>query len=82
MSEMRKIQFDLPDQRAKELDELATEAGVTRKDLFNNALTLLEWAIDQKHKGRIIASLDEANQSYRELMMPIFNKIVDRSKVG
>jgi hypothetical protein len=46
----------------------------TYMDLFNNALTLLDWAIRQRTQGRIIASLDEKSQTYRELLMPCLQK--------
>jgi hypothetical protein len=46
----------------------------TYKDLFNNALTLLDWAIQQKRAGRVIASLDETSKDYRELQMPALER--------
>jgi hypothetical protein len=46
----------------------------TRKDLFNNALTLFQWAVKAKKAGRIIASVDE-NQHIRELVMPSIENI-------
>jgi hypothetical protein len=42
----------------------------TRKDLFNNALSLFDWAIGEVMKGRVIASLDEENKHYTKLAMP------------
>ncbi len=42
----------------------------TRKDLFNNALSLFDWAVGEVLKGRVIASLDEANKHYTRLTMP------------
>ena len=66
MSEIR-IQLDISSDKMKELEALMMKTGVrTRKDLLNNALTLLEWAIEERGKGRIIASLDETNKSYKE----------------
>ncbi len=46
----------------------------TRKDLFNNALTLFQWAVKAKKAGRVIASIDE-NQRIRELVMPSIENI-------
>lgn len=46
----------------------------TRKDLFNNALTLFEWAIKAKKEGRIIASIDK-DQRVHELVMPSLENI-------
>ena len=42
----------------------------TRKDLFNSALSLLDWAVGEVLKGRVIASLDEENKHYTRLAMP------------
>lgn len=68
---MVRIQFELPEEKVKELEELMRVAGITtRKDLFNNALTLLEWAVQERKAGRSIASVDEHNKRYKELVMP------------
>lgn len=47
----------------------------TRKDLFNNALTLLEWAVKEKSAGRTIASIDDESKSVKELLMPILEGV-------
>lgn len=74
MPETKRVQLDLLERQVKELDELMKETGVaTRKDFFNQALSLLSWAIKQKKEGRIIASVDEANKQYREVVMPVLN---------
>lgn len=67
-----KIQLDLDEKGAKTLERLKRQTGVkTHKDLFNNAVTLLEWAVKQRQSGRIIASVDPAAENYRELQMPV-----------
>ncbi len=69
-----RIQFEMPEDKAKELDVLLKEYGVsTKKELFNNALTLLKWAIKETRSGRYIASVDEKSGKYRELQMPILS---------
>ncbi len=68
---MIRIQLDLPEEQVKELDELMRETKIaTRKELFNNALTLFQWAVKAKRTGRIVASLDEESGSAKELVMP------------
>jgi hypothetical protein len=70
--EIVRIQFEMPKDKADELEMLMKETGVhSKKDLFNNALTLLKWAIRETKRGNSIASIDEANGKYRELQMPI-----------
>jgi metal-responsive CopG/Arc/MetJ family transcriptional regulator len=73
---MVRIQLDLPEEQVKELDELMRETNiVTRKDLFNNALTLFQWAVKAKRAGRIIASLDEEKGTAKELVMPALENV-------
>jgi hypothetical protein len=68
-----RIQIELPEARVQELKDLMNTIGVeTYKDLFNNALTLLEWTVSEVKSGRSIAAVDEAANKYRELAMPIF----------
>jgi hypothetical protein len=69
---MARIQFELTEGQLKELERLMERSGVrTKKDLLNNALTILEWALNEKGAGRIIASVDEEHDRYKELVMPI-----------
>lgn len=71
-----RIQLDLPRRQVDELQALMEETGVaTRKDFINTALSFLIWAIKERRKGRIIASVDEANDTYREVVMPMLNNI-------
>lgn len=76
-----RIQFELTKRSVEEIEELMEITEVTtRKDIFNYALTLLEWAIKEKQRGRIIASVDEKKNKYKELSMPILSKGA-RSKI-
>lgn len=69
-----RIQFELPKDKADELENLMKETGIlTKKELFNNALTLLKWAVRETRRGNSIASVDEKHGKYRELQMPILS---------
>ena len=69
-----RLQFEMPEDKVAELEELMSETGVqTKKELINNALTLLKWAVRETRKGHAIASVDETNGKYRELQMPILD---------
>lgn len=73
---MTRIQLDMPEEQVKELDELMKETKITtRKDLFNNALTLFEWAVKAKRAGRIVASLDEETGTAKEILMPALENV-------
>lgn len=76
-----RIQLDLPESKVTELKELMAETQLdTYKDLFNNALTLFEWAINEVQTGRKIASLDEENERYKVLAMPVLDSLGKRAK--
>src|ERR1700730_9027102 len=69
---MVRIQLDMPDEQVEVLDRLMRDLNIrTRKDLFNNALTLFEWAVKEKRAGRAIASINEADGKFREILMPV-----------
>ncbi len=66
-----RIQLDLDDAGIELVDELKQLTGSrTYKDLFNNAITLLDWAVRQRTEGRRITSVDVHDGDCRELVMP------------
>jgi hypothetical protein len=68
----KRMQFEVSDARFKQLQELMEACGIeSQKDLFNNALSLLEWAATERNQGRIIASVDEKEKRYKELSMVV-----------
>lgn len=80
-----RIQFELTDEKAKELDEFMSVIGVTtKKDLFENSLSLLEWAIKeiQTNPDRVIGSIDEKKDTYKELQMAIFSNAKSHARVS
>jgi len=79
------LEFSLtcPKSKSSELDELMKETNiVTRKDLFNNALTLFQWAVKSKRAGRIVASLDEETGTAKEIVMPALESVRSTSLTG
>jgi len=66
-----RIQVVVDDAYRAMLDELREATGLHQwQDLFNEAITMLSWAVRQRQQGRIVASLDEKDENYRELQMP------------
>jgi len=66
-----RIQVEFDENGASMIESLKNKTGVsTYKDLFNNALALLNWAVQQRESGRAIFSADEAKKEYREMQMP------------
>ncbi len=73
---MIRIQFDFPAEKIKELDGLMQEVNVkTRKDLINNALTLFQWAVEEKKAGNTLVSMNERTNRIREIVMPTLSSI-------
>lgn len=80
-SNMKRIQFELPEEKVAELERLMDESGIkTRKDLLNNALMLLEMAIKERKEGRTLVSVDEKKNRFKEVLMPILSSIQPATK--
>ena len=76
-----RLQIDLDEEQMKTLEQMMAEGKVrTKKELFNAALTLLRWAMKERKVGRIIASVDEARDSYKELEMPVLSEVRAETK--
>jgi predicted DNA-binding protein len=70
---MKKVrfQFELPKENSDRLDELAEQVGVTKREIINNALTLFDWAVEEVKAGKTIASVDEEEKRFKELLLPL-----------
>jgi hypothetical protein len=78
-SNNEKLKFNLTKEKLHEIDELVREAKlVTRRDLFNTALTVFEWAMKEIKSGRILASIDEKGGNYQELKMSVFDTLAGK----
>jgi len=77
-SKTQRVQFEISEARAEEIISLMETFDIrTKKDLFNNAISFLQWAGKEIQRGRVIASIDEKKESYNELYMPIFGNVDD-----
>ena len=66
-----RLQIELNENEVRILEWLKKMTGSrTHKDLFENGMTLLQWAVDQRLQQRTVASFDPGSKSYRELQMP------------
>ena len=72
---MARFQLDIPEPRLREIETLMQETGTgTKKELVNNAITLLQWAVRQRQRGRMVCAVDEATDRLTELGMPILDR--------
>jgi hypothetical protein len=75
-----RFQLDISRKHLEELESLMRELGIsTKKDLFNQAITLLEWAATERKNGRIIASIDEAKDEYKQVALPVLERLAPRA---
>lgn len=78
-----RLQIDTNGATDQLIEELMKVAGLTsKKELFNNALTLFDWAVSETRKGRAIASINEKDGSYRELQMPALKNAARYSEMN
>ena len=79
---MIRVQLEFPEEKIAQLEELMSELGVsTKKELINNALTLLLWAVRERKADRLIASVDEVQGKYKELLLPVLENLVRQKAV-
>jgi hypothetical protein len=72
--DMRRVQFDLLPHRLVEFDQLMEFCDLhTRKDLFDNAMTLFEWAVHEVRAGREVASYDRKADHVEIVRFPILD---------
>ena len=76
-----RLQIEITEDQDQHIQSLMEQAGLpTKKDLFNNALSLFSWAIEEVANGNSIASVNEEKGRYRELQMPALNHVAQRAK--
>jgi hypothetical protein len=69
-----RIQIDLSTKEVERMNLVMDRCELeSRKDLFNNALTLLEWAIHEVSQGFRIASVNDHNKERTILSMSALN---------
>jgi hypothetical protein len=77
----RRIQFDLHTERLGELDQLMTFCDLkTRKELFDNAMTLFEWAVQEVRAGNEIASYNRSTEHVEVVRLPVLDNAARRAK--
>src|SRR5262249_47031472 len=71
-----RFQIEIKREELDELERLRVLGGLSsKKELLNNALTLLKWAVRQKQQGYSIASVDDYDHIIRELEMPYLESV-------
>lgn len=63
-----------------EIKQATQKEDMSYRELFDNAIALLYWAVQQLQQGRTIASLDENEKNYKQVTMPLFDRIKVKPK--
>ena len=82
----RILRHDEPEKSVQELTFVVSRTDVidslrmrgrhaTKTDLINTALTMYSWALDAIDEGRVIGSINERDDTYRELSLPAFENL-------
>ena len=75
-----RLQFTMSSDTLAELHRLQAVGGFeTRKDLLNNALTLMMWAIRHAHAGHAVTAIDDKAGTAHELNMPFLEYAAQRA---
>lgn len=71
-----RIQFDVRRAHLDLIDELQEACGLeTRKELFNNAVALMKWAVQARLSGRRIASYDPVGDDVEVVALPALDLV-------
>jgi len=70
-TDLVRVQIEMPSSKVAALDRLRGMTGIrTRRELFDNALTLFERAVAESQLGHRVAFVDEEGGRYKVLAMP------------
>jgi hypothetical protein len=71
-----RLNFEMSEERVITLKELQAETGSeSMKELFNNALTMLEWAVKEVRRGNEIAAVNPEQQVHRVFITPLLERV-------
>jgi hypothetical protein len=70
---MVEVRLQIPDDVVKNLqDRLGSSMKIT--DMARDAVTLFNWAVDERAKGRLVLSSEEDGEKMARLAMPTLEK--------
>jgi len=75
-----RVNFEMSDAQRSSLDDLQRKTGATLRDLINNGLSLLQWAVNETLRGNEIAAINEKQENYRVLVMPLLQTVMHRQE--
>jgi len=80
-ADLRRVQVELSSDRLAEFDRLMAFCDLkTRKDLFDNSMTLFEWAVEEVRAGNEIASYNRDTDHVEVVRFPVLDNAARRAK--
>lgn len=71
MGALQRLQFDVSESMLQEIEDMMEVSGMaSRKELFNSAITLWQWAIEQVRRDREIVSANKERDDFEILRIP------------
>ncbi len=71
-----KISYTISANRAAALNDLMIRTGVkTKNELIDNAVSVLEWLVEEKNAGRTVGSIDNEKNIIREIVLPALTEL-------
>jgi len=77
-----RINFEFTAEQVRKLKGLQEKTGsASMKELFNNAMSLLEWTVDETINGNEIASINTDDKHYRVLIAPALQRAAQQRQL-
>lgn len=74
-----RLNFEFQEERINDLKALQSDTGSeSMKELINNALTMLEWAVKEVKAGNEIAAVNEDDKIYRVFITPLLERVAKK----
>ena len=71
-----RLQIELDESKMQEMESIMQECGIrTKKEFFNIAFTLFEWAVNKRKSGSEIVAVNPEAGKYVELNMPALSNV-------
>jgi hypothetical protein len=78
-----RLNFEFSEEQINDLKAFQQKTGTaSMKDLFNSAMSILEWTVDETIKGNEIASINEDDKNYRVLVTPILQRVAKQHQLA
>jgi len=73
-----RVQLELDDSVSRMIDQIKKSADYEKlsyREFFDIAIGFLNWGVKRVEEGSIIAAVDEEQETYAQITMPLFDRI-------